>query len=118
MMDTGEVTVPRLYLFVPPGIVSHEACVVTATVSDIRDMDESLIGQLTLWPYFRKATESDGGFMNYCTRCGEPQEDLLLHSEPELPFFDVSAAIASGEVTCTSLMGTIRLNGDAPSRID
>lgn len=130
-------------------IVSHEACVVTATascqhcganievicihcfggtvreepleqftVSDIRKMDESLTGQLALWPYFRKATESDGAFANYCTRCGEPQDDMLLHSDAEQPFFDVPAAIASGEVTCTPLLGTIRLSGDEHFAVD
>jgi hypothetical protein len=122
-------------------IVSHEACVVTTkvpcqhcgadievicihcfggtvmeepleqfTVSDIRDTDEALADQLALWPSFRKAP--DGGFANYCTRCGEPQDEMLLHSEPEQPFFDVPAAIAAGQVTCTPLLGTIRLNGD------
>jgi hypothetical protein len=124
-------------------IVSHEACVVAATVccqhcsadtevicihcfggtvmeepleqftvSDIRDMDEALTRQLALWPTFRKPTEADEVFANYCTRCGEPQDDMLLHSEPEQPFFDVPAAIAAGQVTCTPLLGTIHLNGD------
>jgi hypothetical protein len=128
-------------------VVSHEACVVTATVpcehcgadievicihcfggtvmeeplaqftvSDIREMDEALADQLALWPYFRKAP--DAGFANYCTRCGEPQDDMLLHSEPEQPFFDVAAAITSGEVICTPLLGTIHLNGDEHFVID
>jgi hypothetical protein len=122
-------------------IVSHEACVVAATVccqhcgadievicihcfggtvaeepreqftvSDIRETDEALSGQLALWPHFRKAP--DGGYANCCTRCGEPQDELLLHSAAEQPFFDVPEAIVSGQVTCTPLLGTIRLNGD------
>lgn len=41
------------------------------TVSDIREVDEALAGQLALWPFFRKAP--DGGFANHCTHCGEPQ---------------------------------------------
>ncbi|HEY6456773.1 MAG TPA: DUF5710 domain-containing protein [Steroidobacteraceae bacterium] len=125
----------------PYAIVSHEACVVTSTVAcqhcgadievlcihcfggtveqepleqftvaDILDMDEALAGQLALWPYFRQIP--DGGFANYCTRCGEPQDEALLHAAPEQAFFDVPAAIASGEVTCTPLLGTIRLSGD------
>jgi hypothetical protein len=123
------------------GVISHEACVITThvacaqcgadievlcihcfggtvanerlqqfTVSDIRDMDEALSRQLALWPYFRHVPE--GGFVNHCTRCGEPQDDMQLHSEPEQPFFDVPAAIAAGRVTCTPLLGTIRLNAD------
>jgi hypothetical protein len=130
-------------------IVSHEACVVTATVlcqhcganieviclhcfggtvadesleqftlSDIRDMDEALAAQLALWPFFRKAAEAEGMFANYCTRCGEPQDDMLLHSEPHQPFFDVPAAIAAAQVTCTPLLGTIRLNGDEHFLVD
>jgi hypothetical protein len=122
-------------------IVSHEACVVATmvccqhcganievicihcfggtvaeepleqfTVSDIQEIDEELAGQLALWPHFREAP--DGGFANYCTCCGEPQDDMLLHSEPEQPFFDVPEAIVSGQITCTPLLGTIRLNGD------
>ena len=122
-------------------IVSHEACVVASSArcqncgadievicihcfggtvareplaqfsgADIREMDEALAGQLALWPHFRETP--DGGFANYCTRCGEPQDDMLLHCEPEQPFFDVPAAIAAGEVICTPLLGTISLNGD------
>ncbi|HTB68969.1 MAG TPA: hypothetical protein VK727_22305, partial [Steroidobacteraceae bacterium] len=81
------------------------------TMSEIREMDEALADQLALWPHFRKATELDGVFANYCTRCGEPQDDRLLHSQPEQPFFDVPTAIVSGEVTYTPLIGTIRLSG-------
>ncbi len=88
------------------------------TVSDIRDMDEALASQLALWPHFRKAPEPDGVFANYCTRCGEPQDDMLLHSEPEQPFFDVPTAIVSGAVSYTPLMGTIRLNGDEHFLVD
>ena len=88
------------------------------TVSDIREMDEALADQLALWPHFRKATELDGVFANYCTRCGEPQDDRLLHSEPEQPFFDVPTAIVSGEVTYTPLIGTIRLSGDEHFLVD
>jgi hypothetical protein len=82
------------------------------TVSDIRGMDEALSGQLALWPFFRKVSDPEGLFANHCTRCAEPQDDMLLHTEPEQPFFDVPAAIASGQVSCVPLMGTIRLNGD------
>ena len=88
------------------------------TVSDIREMDEALADQLALWPHFRKATELDGVFANYCTRCGEPQDDRLLHSQPEQPFFDVPTAIVSGEVTYTPLIGTIRLSGDEHFLVD
>jgi hypothetical protein len=128
-------------------IVSHEACVVATTVccqhcgasievicihcfggtvrgepleqftvSDIRATDDALADQLALWPHFRKA--ADGSFANYCTRCGEAQDDMLLHSEPEQPFFDVPVAIVSGQLTCTPLLGTIRLNGDEHSLVD
>jgi hypothetical protein len=137
----GAVTEPHEVRAETYDVVSHEACVVTArvscaqcgadievlcihcfggtvaeeplqqfTVSDIREMDEALLRQVALWPYFRKVP--DGGFVNYCTRCGEPQEDMQLHSEPQQPFFDVPAAIAAGRGICTPLLGTIRLNGD------
>jgi hypothetical protein len=88
------------------------------TVSDIREMDEALTSQLALWPYFRRAAELDGVFANYCTRCGEPQDDMLLHSEPDQPFFDVPEAIVGGQVTCTPLLGTIRLSGDEHFLVD
>jgi hypothetical protein len=88
------------------------------TVSDIREMDETLAEQLALWPHFRKAAEADSVFANYCTRCGEPQDDTFLHRQRGQAFFDVPAAIAAGAVTCTPLLGTIRLNGDEHSAVD
>jgi hypothetical protein len=138
LMEAGEVLVPRTFL-----IISHEACVVAATVacqhcraptevicihcfggtvaeepleqftvSDVQKMDEPLASQLALWPSFRKRHDSDGVFANFCSSCGEPQDDMRLLSEPGQPFFDVPAAITAGQVTCTPLLGTIRLNGD------
>jgi hypothetical protein len=99
------------------GTVMHEP-LLQFTVLDIREMDEALAEQMALWSHFRRAAEADSVFANYCTRCGEPQEDTLLHCEPGRAFFDVPAAIAAGEVTCTPLLGTIRLNGDEHSVAD
>ncbi len=81
-------------------------------------MDESLAAQLGPWPNFHKVSTADPVFANHCYACGAPQDDMYLHSEPEQPFFDVPAAIMSGSVTLTPLVGTLRLNGDEHFRID
>jgi len=90
------------------------------TVSDIWAMDEALARQLRPWPNFRKPDPSqgeDGNFANYCPHCGEIQEDLYLHSEPDHPFFDIPHA-QSGSVKLTSLNGTVRLGGSEHFSID
>jgi hypothetical protein len=89
------------------------------TVSDISEVDDSLSHQLAGWPNFRKATDQrseSAGFANHCPHCGARQDDMLLHSEPEHPFFDVSRA--GDSVTLTPLGGVIRLSGDEHFLVD
>lgn len=84
------------------------------TVSEIWAMDEALARQLRAWPFFREVREPDGegsSFANHCPRCGAPQDDLYLHSEPDEPFFDIPRA-APGSVELTPLDGPVRLSGD------
>lgn len=84
------------------------------TVSDLRAMDEALARQLEPWPNFRKLSGPDGEasyFANHCPRCGSPQEDMYLHSEPDEPFFNIPRA-APGSIKLTPLEGTIQLSGD------
>lgn len=49
----------------------------------------SLLGRR--YPFFRKRVSNLGGdgsyFINQCSRCGEPFEDLFLHSEPGVGFY-------------------------------
>jgi hypothetical protein len=83
------------------------------TVSDIWAMDEDLSRQLASWPTFHKTHHSegeDGNFANHCPHCGEIQDDLYLHSEPDHPFFDIPHAPA-GVIKLTPLSGTIHLGG-------
>ncbi len=87
------------------------------TVSDIQDMDLLTADQLSPWPQFHWAG-SDGPFANHCTHCGKPQDDMLLHSEPEEPFFDVPVAIITEAVAMTPLLAGIRVSGDEHFRID
>jgi len=79
------------------------------TVSGIWAMDEELTRQLRPWASFRM-TEA-GEYANYCSRCGAVQDELLLHSEPEAPFFDIPHS-GTGVITLTPLVGTVRLGGD------
>ena len=77
-------------------------------------MDEDLTRQLQPWPTYRPMQGIDGApgdFANHCPRCGTPQEDLYLHSEPDQPFFDIPHT-APGSIKLTPLIGTIRLSGN------
>jgi hypothetical protein len=83
------------------------------TVSTIWSMDEALTYQLQRWPHFKRgsgATQHPGYFANHCPRCGEAQEDMALHDEPEDPFFSIPHA-PSGTLRLTPLVGQIRLSG-------
>ena len=84
------------------------------TVSNVWTMDEDLTRQLLPWPTFRRVSAPDGesdGFVNHCSHCGMPQEDMLLHDEPDTPFFDIPHA-PPGSIRLTPLTGTIQLGGD------
>jgi uncharacterized protein DUF5710 len=84
------------------------------TVSNIWAVDDSLARQLRPWPTYRRVTDPDGAadyFANHCPRCGAPQDDMYLHSEPDEPFFDIPRA-APGTIKVTPLAGTIRPSGD------
>jgi len=83
------------------------------TVSDISAMGEELARQLERWPTFRAVDAADGEryFANHCARCGAPQDDMRLHSEPDEPFFDVGRG-ASAALKLTPLVGTVHLSGD------
>ncbi len=100
------------------GTVSGET-VDRFTVSDIWAMDEALARQLRPWPAFREVRDPDGEgvFANHCPRCGAPQDDLYLHSEPDEPFFDIPRA-APGSIVLTPLAGSIRLSGDEHFEVD
>jgi uncharacterized protein DUF5710 len=84
------------------------------TVYNIWAVDDSLARQLRPWPTYRRVTNPDGAadyFANHCPRCGAPQDDMYLHSEPGEAFFDIPRA-APGTIKVTPLAGTIRLSGD------
>lgn len=84
------------------------------TVSNIQAMDESLARQLRPWASFQEVRDPDGEvscFANHCPRCGAPQDDLYLHSEPDDPFFNIPRA-APGSIKLTPLAGSVRLSGD------
>lgn len=90
------------------------------TISDIWEMDEALARQLRPWPTFRRSHDTDaepGNFANHCPHCGEPQEDMQLHTEPDSPFFDIPRATA-GLVKLTPLTGTIQLSGNEHFAVD
>ena len=62
------------------------------TVSNIWAVDDSLACQLRPWPTCRRVTDPDRSadyFADHCSRCGAPQDDMYLHSEPDEPFFDI-----------------------------
>jgi hypothetical protein len=89
------------------------------TVSDISEVDESLARQLKRWPHFREGRPQSGeppGFGNHCPHCGVRQDDMLLHSEPGHPFFDIPHA--DGSIELTPLAGAIRLTGDEHFSLD
>ncbi|HTV95961.1 MAG TPA: DUF5710 domain-containing protein [Steroidobacteraceae bacterium] len=101
------------------GIVSGEP-LTRFTVSDIWAMDEALARQLRPWPHYRRVDGTDGAagyFANHCPRCGSPQDDMYLHSEPDEPFFNIPRA-APGTIKLTALAGTIRLSGDEHFEVD
>jgi hypothetical protein len=83
------------------------------SVSYIWAMDEELTQQLKPWPFFRRTRASGndpGDFANHCPHCGEVQDDLFLHSEPDHPFFDIPHAPADS-IKLTRLDGTFRFCG-------
>jgi hypothetical protein len=55
--------------------------------------------------------EPNGDFANHCPHCSTPQEDMLLHSEPDQPFFDIPYA-PPDSLELTPLAGEIQLSGD------
>jgi hypothetical protein len=84
------------------------------TVSNVWAMDDALERQLGLWPHFHKAGGVDAdadSWANYCPHCGALQEDMVLHSEPGEPFFNIPRA-EPGAIRLNALTGTIRLSGD------
>ena len=77
-------------------------------------MDETLTRHLGAWPTFRKEDgpeSQESAFVNHCPHCGAPQDDLLLSSEPDQPFFNVARA-APGTISLEPLRGQIQLSGD------
>jgi hypothetical protein len=84
------------------------------TVSNIGAMDDALLRQLAPWPTFSRIVDPASGdmyFANHCSSCHTVQDDMLLHSEPGEPFFDVSNAIP-GSIDLVPLRGSIQLSGD------
>jgi hypothetical protein len=92
----------------------HDEPLTRFTVSNICAVDSDLAAQLAPWATFR---ESQGeaapanSLANHCPRCGAPQEELYLHSEPGDPFFSIPRA-APGTVRLVRLAGHVRLSGD------
>jgi hypothetical protein len=132
--DDGEFTITSTQGFVAEGTASCQRCharieviciycdtgtaygnaLTRFTISDISAMDEALARQLEPWPNFRQVSDPSGeagNFMNHCPRCGSPQEDMYLHSEPDEVFFDIPSA-GAGAIRLTPLEGTIQLSGD------
>jgi hypothetical protein len=100
-------------IYCEDGIVMGEP-LTEFTVSNIRAVDSALAAQLTAWPAFREVhdhSDDESYFANHCSRCGAPQEDLYLHSEPDQPLFSIPRA-EPGAVRLTPLAGRIRLSGD------
>jgi hypothetical protein len=89
------------------------------TVSDIGEVDEPLARQLKAWPYFRPGVpqlDQPPGYANHCLHCGSRQDDMLLHSEPDQPFFHIPGP--HGSIELTRLTGVIRLSGDEHFSLD
>jgi hypothetical protein len=90
------------------------------TVFDVWAMDDSLTQHLEAWPNYRRVDgRGDDGtvFANHCPRCGSPQEDMYLHSEPDQPFFNVPRA-EPGNIKLTALAGSIQLSGNEHFEVD
>ncbi len=84
------------------------------TVSNISSVDEGLSQQLSRWPNFRKGRnvlERSFCFANYCPKCHAIQQEMLLHDEPDAPFFAIPEAPAE-IVRLIPLSGLVRLSGD------
>lgn len=84
------------------------------TVSNIGAMDDALRRQLAPWPTFSRVVDpacGDTYFANHCGSCHRVLDDMLLHSEPGEPFFDVANAIP-GSLDLVPLRGSIQLSGD------
>jgi hypothetical protein len=82
------------------------------TLSYLTAMNPALAVQLERWPFFRKGFSSvtyGSYFANHCPQCGELQDDLFLHSEPDQPFYDVLHA-SPGSLKMSPLAGEIQLN--------
>jgi hypothetical protein len=88
-------------------------------VSNVWAMDDALARQLKRWPTFHKAEGMDAAdsWANYCPHCDALQDDMLLHSEPGDPFFNIPRAEV-GAIRVTPLTGTIRLSGDEHFEVD
>jgi len=100
------------------GMVSDEP-LLQFTISEIWDIDEALSRQLRPWPNFRRSRGSDtepGNFANHCPHCGEPQEEMDLHAEPDSPFFDIPRA--AGSVKLMPLTGIVQLSGNEHFTMD
>ena len=87
------------------------------TVSHISAVDPGTAQLLSRWPLFHRA-KGESVFSNHCPQCHEAQQEMLLHSEPDQPFFDVEAAIESGAATVTALQGTVRVDGDEAFKVE
>lgn len=89
------------------------------TISNVWLVDDALSRQLARWPQFRPvdAGREQSYYANHCSSCGAAQDDMLLHSEPDQPFFNIPRA-ARGTITLTPLDGTIQLSGDEHFEVD
>lgn len=90
------------------------------TLSDVSAIDAALARQLKSWPTFKRVAgpgEQGSDYANHCQHCGAVLDDLLLHSEPDEPFFDIPSA-QPGLIKLTPLVGMIRLSGDEHFGLD
>jgi len=100
-------------IYCESGIVRGEP-LTRFTVSRIWSMDDALTRQLKQWPTFRRPDgldSQDDAFVNHCPHCNAPQDDLLLSSEPDQPFFNVARA-TPGTIRLEPLRGRIHFSGD------
>lgn len=80
------------------------------TVQGIWAMEPALTRQLERWPSFRFDAQQ-GCYANHCPHCGAPQDEAVLHDEPDQPFFSIDPP-DTRTLRLTPLVGMVQLSGD------
>ena len=103
-----QANIEVICIYCESGIVSGEP-LSRFTVQGLRGPDSALAKQLDRWSSFK--VDAEGVYANHCAHCGEVQDDLYLHSEPDHPFFDIPSA-PPASIRLTQLAGRVQMSGD------